>query len=128
MTSAQAEAVLQSARGSAERAVAEWAERKEELRATEWALHLALVKAGQRALERLTSDGGRAIGPTEAARLLDLASKLGRLATGLSTESTEVTGGVPGALQVDIEVALKRVYGEEKRTSNIELPTFNVEG
>src|SRR6516225_2602526 len=63
MTAAQGEAVLQSARQKAERALAEWAERKEQLRATEWTLHLALVEAGQRALGLLGAVGcGEAVG------------------------------------------------------------------
>jgi hypothetical protein len=128
MSVAQGEAVLQSARRKAERALAEWAERKEQLRATEWTLHLALVEAGQRGLEMLgKGDGERVMEAPDVARLLDLASKLGRLATGLATDSKEVTGGVLGALHVDIEVALKKVYGQEKSAKVIDLAPARVE-
>ena len=128
MTAAQGEAVLQSTRQKAERALAEWAERKEQLRATEWTLHLALVEAGQRGLEMLgKGDGKQVMEASDVARLLDLASKLGRLATGLATDSKEVTGGVLGALHVDIEVALKKVYGHEKTAKVIDLAPARVE-
>jgi hypothetical protein len=128
MTAAQGEAVLQSTRQRAERALAEWAERKDQLRATEWMLHLALVEAGQRALELLGKGKGGRVGPSDVAKLLDLASRLGRLATGLATESTEVTGGVLGALHVDIEVALKKVYGQEKAARVVDLAPTQIEG
>ena len=128
LASAQGEAVLQSARRKAERALAEWAERKEQLRATEWRLHLALVEAGERGLEMLgKGDGKQVMEASDVARLLDLGSKLGRLATGLATDSKEVTGGVLGALHVDIEVALKKVYGHEKSARVIDMAPARVE-
>ena len=45
------------------------------------------------------------------ARLLDLASKLGRLASGMPTDHTEVTGEVTLSVDLEWEVALKKVYG-----------------
>ena len=50
------------------------------------------------------------------ARLLDLASKLGRLASGMPTDRTEVTTEVQGKIDVEWEIAIKRVYGGNAET------------
>jgi hypothetical protein len=43
--------------------------------------------------------------------MLELASKLGRLASGMPTDHTEVTGEVTLSVDVEWEVAIKKVYG-----------------
>src|SRR6185369_123033 len=43
--------------------------------------------------------------------MLDVASKVGRLAVGLATEHSEVTGAEGGAIQIEFNAALKKVYG-----------------
>jgi len=45
------------------------------------------------------------------ARLLELASRLGRLASGMATDKTEVTGEDGGPIKVELEAALKKIYG-----------------
>lgn len=45
------------------------------------------------------------------ARLLELASKLGRLSCGMATDKTEKTVEETHTLSVDFEVALKKIYG-----------------
>lgn len=49
--------------------------------------------------------------PRDAAYLLEIASKVGRLSLGLATEHQEVTGEGGGPVQVDLGPSLKRVYG-----------------
>ena len=44
-------------------------------------------------------------------RMLEVASKLGRLASGLATDKTEVTGEDGGPIRLELEAALKKVYG-----------------
>ena len=46
------------------------------------------------------------------ARILELASKLGRLASGLATDKTEVTGEDGGPIRVELAAALNKIYGE----------------
>ena len=46
------------------------------------------------------------------ARLLELASKLGRLSCGMATDKTEVTGEDGGPIQVEFKAALKKIYGQ----------------
>ena len=48
----------------------------------------------------------------EIAGLLELASKLGRLASGLPTDHTELTGEDGGPLRVELTAALNKIYGQ----------------
>ncbi len=54
------------------------------------------------------------------ARLLDLASKPGRLASGMATDRAEVTGQVETKLEVEWELALRKMYGGEARVAGEE--------
>jgi hypothetical protein len=47
----------------------------------------------------------------DIARMLEVASKLGRLASGLATDKTEITGEDGGPIRLELEAALKKVYG-----------------
>ena len=51
------------------------------------------------------------------ARLLDLASKLGRVSSGMSLEPVEKTGEEDAAFMIQIEVALEKIYGPENPTA-----------
>lgn len=90
---------------------AEWLTRREEHKQTEWALRGELVEAGRRVLANFTS-GQRGATLGDVARALDLASKLGRLASGLATETVEHTGEVDLNLRLDAEAAVRKVYGD----------------
>jgi hypothetical protein len=56
------------------------------------------------------------------ARLLELASKLGRLASGLATDKTEITGEDGGPIRLELEAALKKVYGDIVDVESTPLP------
>jgi len=89
----------------------EWVKRQQLVREEEWALHDELLRAGREALKRFYERGrGATLG--DIARLLELASKLGRLSSGLATDKTEVTGEDGGPIRVEFEAALKKVYGQ----------------
>jgi hypothetical protein len=89
----------------------EWGKRQTELRQEEWDLHRECIQAAREALKRFYERGkGATLG--DIARLLDLASKLGRLASGLATDRTEVTGDRGGPVRVEFELALKKIYGQ----------------
>jgi hypothetical protein len=71
-------------------------------------------ECARRALEHLRDwlQGEIAIkGIRDAAYMLDIASKVGRLSLGLATEHQEVTGEGGGAVKIDISAALDKVYG-----------------
>jgi hypothetical protein len=90
---------------------AAWLKRQEEHREEEWALRGELIAAGRKVLKRFTDEGrGATLG--DVARALDLASKLGRLASGMATDKTEVTGEDGGPIRVELSAALNKIYGD----------------
>ena len=90
---------------------AEWLARQCDQRDVEWALRCELIEAGREALRRWKADARRSGSLEGIARMLELASKLGRLASGMPTDHTEVTGEITVTLDVEWELALKKVYG-----------------
>jgi hypothetical protein len=90
---------------------AQWLKRQEEHRDEEWALRGELIAAGRKVLKRFTEDGkGATLG--DVARALDLASRLGRLASGMATDKTEITGEDGGPIRVELSAALNKIYGD----------------
>lgn len=89
---------------------AEWVKRQERLKEEEFAIAERLIAKAKELLEdpRVRWSGG------DIAKLLDVASKLGRLATGLETDRREITGdgGGPVKVEIDVRPLIKRVYGE----------------
>jgi hypothetical protein len=91
---------------------AEWGKRQQELREEEWEIHAECIRAGKEALKRFYERGkGATLG--DIARMLELASKLGRLASGLATDKTEITGDGGGPVLVEFEAAVRKIYGVE---------------
>ena len=74
------EAIEAAARGKA----AEWEKREQELRETEWAMHEAAIAAAKRGLDAYMEKDKVYANLADIARMLEIASKLGRLATGLA--------------------------------------------
>lgn len=111
------EAIEVAARGKA----AEWEIREQKLKETEWELHGELVEAGRKTLEKF-KDGSRDATLGDVARALEIASKLGRLATGLGTEGERRDGDDLPALRVEVTVALEKIYGDggECRVASVE--------
>jgi hypothetical protein len=90
---------------------AQWLKRQEEHRDEERALRGELIAAGRKVLKRFTEDGqGATLG--DVARALDLASRLGRLASGMATDKTEITGEDGGPIRVELSAALNKIYGD----------------
>ena len=88
----------------------DWVKRQEEQRADEWQGRCEALELARQAIQRW-KENPKKCGTLEGiARLLDLASKLGRLASGMPTDRTEVTTEVQGTIDVEWEIALKRVY------------------
>lgn len=91
---------------------AEWIMRRETVRDEEWAMHQEALAAGREALKRFYERGkGATLG--DIARILELASKLGRLAAGMATDKHEVTGEDGGPIQVELTAALNKIYGPD---------------
>lgn len=87
---------------------ADWIARRQQVRATEWALHHEVLAAARTALQSF-QDNSHKTTVAEITKLIELASRLGRLASGM-----EINQPLPPAPTVRIEVAaaLKQIYGQ----------------
>jgi hypothetical protein len=103
----------------------EWAKKHEEIRQAEWDLHVETLKAGKEALRRW-QEGGRVPSLGEVARILEVSSRLARLASGMPLDYSEISVEATGQVSVDFEAALERVYGK-KRAMVVEVESERVE-
>ena len=90
---------------------AEWEKRETQLRETEWAMHERAIAAAKRGLDAYMEKDKVYANLADIARMLEIASKLGRLATGLGTDGERRTGDDLPGLRVEVTVALEKIYG-----------------
>lgn len=102
------EAIEAAARSKA----AEWESREQSLRETEWAMHERAIAAAKRGLDAYMEREKVYANLADIARMLEIASKLGRLATGLGTDGERRKGDDLPAMRVEVTVALEKIYGE----------------
>ena len=67
-------------------------------------------------------DGSRGATLGDVARALDLASKLGRLSSGLATESIEQKAEVDVNFRIEVEAAVKKAFGDVVDVEVVEEP------
>ena len=91
---------------------AEWESREQKLRETEWAMHEQAIAAAKRGLDAYMAREKVYANLADIARMLEIASKLGRLATGLGTDGDRRKGDELPAVRVEVRVALEKIYGE----------------
>ena len=91
---------------------AEWLKRQHELREREWTMHEKCIAAAERGLKAFMEREKVYANLADIARMLEVASKLGRLASGMATDKTEVTGEDGGPIRVELAAALNKIYGE----------------
>ena len=101
------EAIEAAARGKA----AEWSSREQKLRETEWAMHEAAIAAAKKGLAAYMEKDKVYANLADIARMLEIASKLGRLATGLGDGERRNGDDLP-TMRVEVTVALEKIYGE----------------
>lgn len=89
-----------------------WRERGEQHRHEEWEASQKLLAAARALLRKYLVTQGAKPSLADIARMLELASKLGRLATGLATEKTEISGQDGGPLRVEFRAMLEKVYSQ----------------
>ena len=90
----------------------DWNKVHEPLRIAEWQRHKKLIALADKAIARWEKNEGRCGTLEGIARILDLATKLGRLAAGLPTEVKAVNTTVTGTIDVEWEIALRKAYGQ----------------
>ena len=108
LANVEREAVEVAARGKA----AEWEKRETQLRETEWAMHESAIAAAKKGLAAYMEREKVYANLADIARMLEIASKLGRLATGLGTDGERRTGDDLPGLRVEVTVALEKIYGQ----------------
>jgi hypothetical protein len=91
---------------------AEWLTRQQTLRETEWEMHEKCIAAAKRGLDAYMEREKVYANLSDIARMLEIASRLGRLATGMPTDKTEITGEDGGPIRVEISAALDKIYGK----------------
>ena len=90
----------------------QWEAREQQLRETEWAMHERAIAAAKRGLDAYMAREKVYANLADIARMLEIASKLGRLATGLGTDGDRRKGDELPAVRVEVRVALEKIYGE----------------
>jgi hypothetical protein len=90
----------------------DWAKRQEQHREDEWQTRSELIALAREAIDRWKKNPARCGTLEGIARLLDLASKLGRISSGLSLEPVDKPVEEDAAFMIQIEVALEKIYGQ----------------
>ena len=90
----------------------DWAKRQEVHREDEWQTRTELLALAREAIARWKKAEHRCGTLEGIARLLDLASKLGRVSSGLALEPADKPADEDAAFMIQIEVALEKVYGQ----------------
>lgn len=104
-----------------------WAVRSQKLKEKEWDIANKLMDGGKLLLERLLNKQERKLTGSDVARLLEVASKLGRLSTGMATEQTAVAIGTQNTHGgVDFTTALVKAYGGKEK--GVEVSTRSTTG
>ncbi len=75
-------------------------------------MHEAAIAAAKRGLAAYMEKDKVYANLADIARMLEIASKLGRLATGLGTDGERRDGDDLPGLRVEVTVALEKIYGE----------------
>jgi hypothetical protein len=115
-----AEIERKTAESLAVQAGTDWAKRQEQHREDEWQTRTELLALAREAIARWKKAEHRCGTLEGIARLLDLASKLGRVSSGLSLEPAEKPVEEDAAFMIQIEVALEKVYGVAAPAANVE--------
>lgn len=90
----------------------QWEAREQQLRETEWSMHERAIAAARRGLDEYMKREKVYANLADIARMLEIASKLGRLATGLVTDGERRKGDELPTMRVEVTVALEKIYGE----------------
>ena len=124
LATVEREATEALARGKA----AEWLKRQQALRETEWEMHEKCIAAARRGLGAFEAREKVYANLADIARMLEVASKLGRLASGMATDKTEITGEDGGPIRLELNAALNKVYGEVVDVEATALPAALPQG
>jgi len=108
----------QAIEGLAVEKAVEWDKVHEALKIAEWQRHKKLIALADEVIARWEKNKNKCGTLEGIARLLELATKLGRLAAGLPTEVKEVNTTMKATIDVEWEIAIRKAYGQAELGSN----------
>jgi uncharacterized protein len=105
----------------------EWYKVHEAVKVAEWQRHKKLIALADEMIARWEKNKAKCGTLEGIARLLELATKLGRLAAGMPTEVKEVNTTVKATIDMEWEIAIRKAYGvAESPKSEIRNPKGEV--
>jgi len=122
-----AEAERKAIEGLALEKAVEWHKVHEAVKVAEWQRHKKLIALADEMIARWEKNKAKCGTLEGIARLLELATKLGRLAAGMPTEVKEVNTTVKATIDMEWEIAIRKAYGvAESPKSEIRNPKGEV--
>ena len=107
---------------------AEWLTRQQMIREREWEMHEKCIEAARRGLKAFMEREKVYANLSDISRILEVASRLGRLASGMPTDKTELTGEDGGPLRIELSAALSKIYGDVLDVEVTPVPAVLPEG
>jgi hypothetical protein len=89
----------------------DWSKVHEAVKIAEWQRHKKLIALADEMLARWEKNKAKCGTLEGIARVLELATKLGRLAAGMPTEVKEVNTTLTATVDVEWEIAIRKAYG-----------------
>ena len=99
----------------------EWDKVHEAVKIAEWQRHKKLIALADEMLVRWEKNKSKCGTLEGIARVLELATKLARLAAGMPTEVKEVNTTMQATIDVDWEIAIRKAYGGEVQSPKPEV-------
>jgi hypothetical protein len=120
----------QAIEGLALEKAVEWDKVHEAVKIAEWQRHKKLIALADEMLARWEKNKDKCGTLEGIARVLELATKLARLAAGMPTEVKEVNTTMKATIDVDWEIAIRKAYGVaevQSPKSEVQSPVVDVE-
>lgn len=95
----------------------DWSKVHEAVRVAEWQRHQKLIALADEMIARWEKNKAKCGTLEGVARVLELATRLGRLAAGMPTEVKEVNTTMKATIDVDWEIAIRKAYGGQEAES-----------
>ena len=105
----------------------DWAKRRIEQRDEEWKARTELLELARETIKRWKSQSARCGTLEGIARLLELASKLGRLAAEMDTEKPEVPIKEVRTISIEFRAAIEKIYGKPVPPEFVDVQTVSKE-
>jgi hypothetical protein len=105
----------------------DWAKRRIEQRAEEWKVRTELLELARETIKRWKANPNRCGTLEGVARLLELMSKLGRLAAEMETEKPETPVKEVRTISIEFRAAIEKIYGKPVPPEFVDVQTVKKE-